>query len=153
MADDSEDLPISREIALSDRNLNTSLAGTSLAIFTFLFFFLYNRATSGEINPVLFQVSLGVIVAAIFSFAFSGLYNYVLVFSAPTRHHKVPSHRRRAEAFFQLGLFMLLSEPTLILFALGFVPVALASLVFILLYLALSLYESRRTIRVVRKMK
>ena len=53
---------VSREIALSDRNLNATLIGLSLAIFTFLLIFLYNRASTGQIDSALLQVTLGVTV-------------------------------------------------------------------------------------------
>ncbi len=55
---------ISCEIAFSDRNLNTTLIGLSLAIFTFLLTFLYNHASTGTIDPVLFQATLGDAVGA-----------------------------------------------------------------------------------------
>ena len=35
-----------------------TLAGTNIAIFTFMLFFLYPRFESGRINPLLFQVTL-----------------------------------------------------------------------------------------------
>ena len=44
------------DIANSNVNRNITLAGTSVAIFTFLLFFLYPR--SGEINSILFQFTL-----------------------------------------------------------------------------------------------
>jgi len=46
---------MSLDIANSNVNRNITLAGTSVAIFTFLLFFLYPRYFSGEINSILFQ--------------------------------------------------------------------------------------------------
>jgi len=51
-----------------------TLVGTSIAILTFLLFFLYPRSLSGEVNPALFQTTITVILAAIFSFGASALY-------------------------------------------------------------------------------
>ena len=66
-------------------------------------------------------------MAATFSFAASALYNYILILSAPAEHVRALLHRRRAELFFALGLFMLLLEPALIPFALGLLSVASGS--------------------------
>lgn len=44
------------EVATHNVNRSHSLAATSMAIFTFLLFFLYPRFTSGEINALLFLV-------------------------------------------------------------------------------------------------
>ena len=46
---------MSLDIAEANVNRNITLAGTSVAIFTFLLFFLYPRYLSGDINTVLFQ--------------------------------------------------------------------------------------------------
>src|SRR5689334_11938695 len=64
-------MTVSLDIANSNVNRNITLAGTSIAIFTFLLFFLYPRYSSGEISPVLFQLTLAVIVSVIFSLVIS----------------------------------------------------------------------------------
>jgi hypothetical protein len=56
---------MSLDIANSNVNRNLTLAGTSIAIFTFLLFFLYPRYSSGEINSILFQLTLSVIVSVL----------------------------------------------------------------------------------------
>jgi len=61
------------EVGASNVNRAYSLAGTSIAIFTFMLFFLYPRFKSGEIHPVLFQVTLVVMAVATFSFVFASL--------------------------------------------------------------------------------
>ena len=45
------------ELATSNVNRSYSLAGTSIAIFTFMLIFLYPRFASGEIDALLFQVA------------------------------------------------------------------------------------------------
>jgi len=107
-----------------------------------LLIFLYNRASTGTIDPALFQATLGDAVGAAISFAVSALYNYVLTFSSPAEHVKGLLHRRRAEFFFTLGLFMLLLEPALILLTLGLLPVASATLLLFLGYVGLYIYAS-----------
>jgi hypothetical protein len=56
------------ELATSNVNRSYSLAATSIAIFTFILFFLYPRFASGEINALLFQVTLVAMGVATFSF-------------------------------------------------------------------------------------
>jgi hypothetical protein len=122
------------------------MVALSLAIFTFLLIFLYNRASTGSIDAALFQITLGDAVGAVFSFSLSGLYNYLLLFSASADNQSARLHRQRAELFFGLALFMLLLEPALILFTIGLVPVALAALVFFLGYLAMYTHVHQKTI-------
>ena len=54
----------------------TSLAATSIAIFTFILFFLYPRFASGEANALLFQATLTVMGVATFSFVFASFFYY-----------------------------------------------------------------------------
>ena len=61
------------ELAASNVNRSYSLAATSIAIFTFILFFLYPRFASGQINAWLFQVTLVVMGVATFSFVFASL--------------------------------------------------------------------------------
>ena len=76
---ENDQLPeTSLQIALSDRSMIGTLVGTSIAILTFLLFFLYPRSLSGEVNPALFQTTITVILAAIFSFGASALYRHMV---------------------------------------------------------------------------
>ncbi len=74
-----------------------------------------------------------------------------MIFSGPAEHVRALLHRRIAELFFTLGLFMLLLEPALILFTVGLVPVASVALVFFLGYLIMYSYASRKTIPEAKK--
>ena len=64
------------EIATHNVNRSYSLAATSIAIFTFMLFFLYPRFASGEVNALLFQATLIVMGLATFSFVFASFYYY-----------------------------------------------------------------------------
>ncbi len=64
------------DFAASNVTRSYSLAGTSIAIFTFTLFFLYPRFASGEINALLFQATLVVMGVATFSFVFASFYYY-----------------------------------------------------------------------------
>jgi hypothetical protein len=61
------------ELATSNVTRSYSLAATSIAIFTFMLFFLYPRFARGEINALLFQATLIVMGVATFSFVFSSV--------------------------------------------------------------------------------
>ena len=113
------------DIGLSSLSLNVNMVGISLAIFTFLLFFYYT--TSAARDPMLLQLTLGVNVAAVFSFAIAGLYSYVLLYSSPAKHPDVGRHRTRSAVFFSIGLVALLLEPSLILFSTDLIVPALAS--------------------------
>ena len=64
------------ELAASNVNRAYSLAGTSIAIFTFMLFFLYPRFENGAINALLFQATLVVMGVATFSFVLASLHYY-----------------------------------------------------------------------------
>jgi len=130
--------------AVADRNLASSLAGTSLAILTFLLIFLYPRAVSGEINQFYFQATVAIIVAGLFSFSFSALYNYILTFTASRGHPSALLHRRTAASFFTIGLLLLVLEPTFIFFTLSLWALTIMSLAFWIAYLCILLIEVRK---------
>ena len=110
------------------------MVGSSMAVFTFLLFFLYPRFSSGQIDPVLFQITLALIVFTIFSFGFSGLYYYGLVGISKMSTAKKQSYFRRANLFFVLGLLFAVAEPALILFTIGLTVLGVVALTLWLLY-------------------
>ena len=104
------------DLANSNANRDITMAGTSIAIFTFLLFFMYPRYQSGEINGVLFQVTLAVIVTVTFSLVISATYYYGTTLGM----NRPPAGTRRffgkADAAWVVGFGLLLLEPSLILF-------------------------------------
>ena len=70
---DRED-PWSIRVEVAKRNayVMPGIAGTCVAIFTFLLFFLYPPLLSGEVNPILFRLTVGVIVLTLFFFMHAG---------------------------------------------------------------------------------
>ena len=60
------------EIAKRNAYVMPGIAGTCVAIFTFLLFFLYPPLLSGEVNPILFRLTVGVIVLTLFFFMHAG---------------------------------------------------------------------------------
>jgi len=143
---------MSLDIANSNVNRNITLAGTSVAIFTFLLFFLYPRYSSGDsnINPVLFQFTLAIIVSVIFSLVISATYYYgtTLTLSLPDGQGTVTFGK--AEAFWLIGYSLLLLEPSLILFTVNLLAVAVYALVLWFSYLYLTWLQFKR---LTKKMK
>ena len=59
------------DLAAANVNRSYQLAASSIAIFTFLLFFLYPRFASGQVDALPFQATLLVMGVVTFSFAFA----------------------------------------------------------------------------------
>jgi hypothetical protein len=59
------------DLAAANVNRSYSLAATSIAIFTFVLFFLYPRYANGEVDALPFQTTLILMGVATFAFAFA----------------------------------------------------------------------------------
>ena len=123
------------ELATSNVNRSYSLAGTSIAIFTFMLFFLYPRFASGQINAVLFQATLVVMGVATFSFVFASFYYYCASIGSRMDDSERARYCRRGDRFWLLGYTLLFLAPSLILFSLGLLAVASAWFALWLVYL------------------
>lgn len=132
-----------RELAASNVNRTWPLVGSSTAIFTFLLFFLYPRFSSGQIDPILFQVTLTVVVLSIFSFSFSAVYYYriSLLKMSDTEEH---ASMQRGTILWVLGTLFVASEPALILFTVGLTVVALVATSLWLLFTSLIVRQFRQ---------
>ena len=111
------------ELATNNVNRAYSLAGTSIAIFTFILVFLYPTLASGEINALLFQATLAVMAVATFSFSFASLYYYGASLGSRIDHDERALYSRRGDRFWLLGYTFLFLDPSLILFCVGLVAV------------------------------
>ena len=111
------------ELATSNVNRSYSLAGTSIAIFTFMLIFLYPRFARGEINALLFQATLVVMGVATFSFVFASFYYYCASLGSRIDDAERASNSRRGDRFWLLGYTLLFLAPILILFSLGLLAV------------------------------
>ena len=129
----------SLEIALSDRSMIGTLVGTSIAILTFLLFFLYPRYSSGQIDPLLFQITLGAIVLTILSFSLCILFCYRIGVLKMNSAEKRAS-MQTGTLFWLIGTLFLVLEPALILFTIGLASVGvvafLAWFVYVFLHFA-----------------
>ena len=123
------------ELAAANVNRSYSLAGTSIAIFTFMLFFMYPRFLNGEINPLLFQAALVVMGVATFSFVFASFYYYYASAGSRIDDAERAMFSRRADRFWLLGYTLLFLDPSLILFAIRLHAVAAAWFALWLVYL------------------
>ncbi|HSF47976.1 MAG TPA: hypothetical protein VLA73_06410 [Burkholderiales bacterium] len=123
------------ELAAANVNRSYSLAGTSIAIFTFMLFFMYPRFLNGEINPLLFQAALVVMGVATFSFVFASFYYYYSSAGSRIDDAERALYSRRADRFWLLGYTLLFLDPSLILFAIRLHVVAATWFALWLVYL------------------
>ena len=114
------------DLAKANVDRTYSLAATSIAIFTFLLFFLYPRYESGEVNALLFQATLIVMGVATFSFAFASFYYYGSSLDDRIDDAEQAQYSRRADRFWLMGSVLLFLAPSLILFSVSVFVVASA---------------------------
>ena len=114
------------ELAAGNANRSYSLAATSIAIFTFMLFFMYPRFASGEINALLFQTALVVMSVATFSFVFASLYYYCASVGGWIDDAERALYSRRADRCWLVGYTLLFLDPSLILITIRLFVVASA---------------------------
>jgi O-antigen/teichoic acid export membrane protein len=101
---------------------------------TFILFFLYPSYSSRQIDPILFQMTLLLMVFTIFSFGFSGLYYYGIIRNPAITPAMSRSYHRKGERFFVLGLLLGLAVPALIFFTIGLILIGIVATVLWLVY-------------------
>jgi len=123
------------DVAAANVNRTYTIAGTSIAIFTFTLFFLYPRFKSGEANALLFQATIVAMAVATFSFVFATLSYYAVSLGERLDDVARLQYSRRGDRFWLLGYTCLLLAPSLILFSIGLLAVALFWLALWMVYL------------------
>jgi hypothetical protein len=142
VSDVQKDLWLDLDLAAANVTRAGTLLGSTIAVFTFLLFFLYPRFSSGQIDSVLFQFTLTIVVLTILSFSLSGLFSYRIGVLKMNSIRKRASMRRAALSWLRGTLFAVL-EPALILFTVGLTIVGLVALSGWLLYTFLTLRDAR----------
>ncbi len=122
------------ELATTNVNRTYSLGATSIAIFTFMLFFLYPRLASGEVNALLFHVLLDLMGVATFSFVFASLYYYGSSRGGRIDDAERARFSRLGDRFWVLGYSLLFLCPSLILFSIALFEVGVAWLTLWLVY-------------------
>jgi hypothetical protein len=111
------------DLAASNVTRSYSLAATSIAIFTFMLFFMYPRFQNDAINGLLFQAALVVMGVATFSFVFASFHYYCSSLGGRIDDAERVLYSRRGDRFWLLGSILLFLDPSLILFSIGLLAV------------------------------
>ena len=114
------------DLAAANVNRTYSLAGTSIAIFTFMLIFLYPRFASGEVNPLLFQITLLVMGLATFSLVYSSFHYYSSSLGGRMDDAERAKLARRGDRFWLLGYTLLFLAPSLVLVSVGLLVIGSA---------------------------
>ena len=112
--------------ALAAANVNRcyQLAASSIAIFTFLLFFLYPRFAAGQVGAVPFQAALIVMGVATFSFGFASFCYYSASLGSWVDHPERAQSSRRGDRLWLLGCVSMFLAPSIILFTVRLLAVA-----------------------------
>src|SRR2546422_7302887 len=142
MSDINEDLWLDLDLAAANVNRAGTVLGSTIAVFTFLLFFLYPRYSSGQIDPVLFQITLTIIVLTI-------LFSLCILFCYRIGVLKMKSAEKHASMqigaiLWVIGTLFAVLEPALRLFTIGLNLVGAVALSAWLLYSFLTLRDARR---------
>jgi hypothetical protein len=122
------------DLAAANVNRTYQLAASSIAIFTFLLFFLYPRFISGDVDAVPFQITLVVMGVATFSFAFASFNYYGASLGGQIDEAARAQSARRGDRLWLFGCLMLFLAPTLILVTVRLFAVASSWFVLWLVY-------------------
>ena len=126
---------MSEDLAAANVNRSYQLAASSIAIFTFLLFFLYPRFVSGDVEALPFQATLIVMGLATFSFAFASFYYYGASLCGRFDEAERVRYGRRGDRAWLLGCILLFLAPSMILFTVSLLIVAAAWFALWLVYL------------------
>ena len=114
------------DLAAANVNRSYQLAASSIAIFTFLLFFLYPRFASGEVDALRYQATLIVMGVATFSFAFASFYYYGASLGGRIDDAERTQYSLRGDRLWLLGCILLFLAPSMILFTVRLLAVASA---------------------------
>lgn len=112
------------DLAAANVNRSYQLAASSIAIFTFLLFFLYPRYLSGNVDPLPYQATLTVMGVATFSFAFASFYYYGASLGGQIDDADRIRYSHKGDRVWLLGCVLLFLAPSLILFTVRLFAVA-----------------------------
>lgn len=135
---------MSDDLAAANVNRSYQLAASSIAIFTFLLFFLYPRFVSGDVEAMPFQATLIVMGLATFSFAFASFYYYGASLGGRIDEAVRSRFFRRGDHVWLLGCVLLFLAPSLILYTVGLLAVASAWFGLWLVYVLFVIRNFRR---------
>jgi hypothetical protein len=124
LSGDPRRLSVDENLAAANVNRSYQLAASSIAIFTFLLFFLHPKFASGAVDALPFQATLLVMGVATFSFAFASFYYYGASLGGRIADGERILYSRRGDRIWLLGCIALFLAPSLILFTIKLLAVA-----------------------------
>lgn len=127
---------MAEDVAAANVNRSYQLAASSIAIFTFLLFFLYPKYVGGQVDAFSYQATLIVMGVATFSFAFSSFYYYGASLGGRFDDAERVRYSRRGDRLWLIGCVLLFLAPSLILFTVRLLVVAAAWFVLWLVYVS-----------------
>ena len=121
--------------AAANVNRSYQLAASSIAIFTFLLFFLYPKFIEGKVDAFSYQATLIVMGVATFCFAFSSFYYYGASLDGRIDDVERARYSQRGDHLWLVGCILMFLAPCLILFTIRLLAVASAWFALWLVYL------------------
>jgi len=115
---------MAEDVAASNVNRSYQLSASSIAIFTFLLFFLYPKYIAGQVDAVSYQATLIAMGVATFSFAFASFYYYGASLAGRFDDGERARYSRRGDLLWLIGCVLLFLAPSLILFTVRLLVVA-----------------------------
>src|SRR5262245_62897271 len=146
----SGDFMAADDLAAANVNRSYQLTASSIAIFTFVLFFLYPRFASGDVDALPFQATLIVMGVATFSIAFASFCYYGASLGGRIDDAERFRYSRWGDRFWLLGCVVLFLAPSLILFTVKLLVVASVWFALWLVYVFFVLRHFPR-VRTVRK--
>jgi hypothetical protein len=135
---------MSDDLAAANVNRSYQLAASSIAIFTFVMFFLYPKFASGDVDAGPFQATLIVMSVATFAFAFASFHYYGASLADRIDDNARTQYSRRGDGFWLLGCVLLFLTPSLVLLTVGLLAVAAWWFALWLVYLIFVIREFSR---------
>lgn len=142
---------MAENVAAANVNRSFQLAASSIAIFTFLLFFLYPKFVSGQVDPFSYQATLIVMGVATFAFAFASSYYYSASLGGGLDDAEFVLYSRRGDRLWVIGCVLLFLTPSLILFTVKLLVVAGVWFVLWLVYLLFVMHTFLHRNRTARK--
>ena len=130
------------DLAAANVNRSYSLAATTIAIFTFTLSVLYPRFKAGELDPLLFQVTLVVMGVATCSYLVASFLYYGASLGGRVDDARRMRDAGRADRLWLLGTVLLFLAPSLILLTLALHIVAAVWFALWLVYVAVALRQA-----------
>ena len=112
------------DLAAANVNRSYQLAASSIAIFTFLLFFLYPKFAAGQVDAFMYQATLIVMGVATFSFAFASFYYYGSSLGGRIDDAERARYSRGGDRFSEHDAGHARERASLVLFTIGLLVVA-----------------------------